>query len=56
MEIRGGANAGQRASYLGVSTENYGLMEDRFNDDEGAAFFIEDSKSQIWKEVPPEFT
>jgi len=55
METRGGANANQRRAYLGVSSENYTAMANRFNDVEGIAFFLDDHKDQIWEEIPPEF-
>ena len=55
MEARGGANANQRAAYLGVSTTNYDLMAKRFSDVQGIAFFLDDEKNQIWTELPPEF-
>lgn len=55
MEARGGANKNQRAAYLGVSGANYTLMEDRFNDVEGIAFFLDNAKGQIWEEIPQEF-
>ena len=55
MEVRGGANANQRAAYLGVSTANYNLMADRFGDVEGIAFFLDNAKGQIWDEIPEEF-
>lgn len=51
MESRGGANANQRASYLGVSTANYNLMADRFGDVEGIAFFLDNANGQIWDDV-----
>jgi len=52
MEGRGGANANQRANYLGVTTISYRDMANRFGDDEGVAFFIEDHKNQVWPEIP----
>jgi hypothetical protein len=52
MELRGGANAGQRAGYLGVDTTTYGQMEDRFNNVNGVAWFLTDEKAQTWPEVP----
>ena len=52
MELRGGANAGQRAAYLGVDTTTYGQMEDRFNNVNGVAWFLTDEKAQTWDEVP----
>lgn len=55
IESRGGANASQRASYLGISTTDYGLIADRYGDSQGAAFFITDSKNQVWDELPQDF-
>lgn len=55
MTGRGGANAGQRASYLNVLTVDYNLMAARFNDDQGAAGFIDDAKNQVWEDLPPEW-
>jgi len=55
MELRGGNNAGQRAAYLGVSPASYGDMEERFNNDQGAAFFLDDRKGLIWEDLPPEW-
>ena len=55
METRGGANANQRRVYLGVSSENYTSMANRFNDVEGIAFFLDDHKNQIWDFIPDEF-
>ena len=51
METRGGANANQRSSYLGVARAEYDLMSDRFGDVEGIAFFLDDAKGQVWDEV-----
>jgi hypothetical protein len=56
MEGRGGANAIQRAAYLGVSIENYNLMATRFGDVQGIAFFLDNEKDQIWDTIPQEFT
>ena len=50
MELRGGANAAQRASYLGVSSVNYNLMANRFGDVEGISFFLDNAKGQIWSD------
>jgi hypothetical protein len=54
VETRGGANAIQRAAYLGVVIEKYNLMADRFGDDQGVAFFIDNAKAQIWDETQAE--
>lgn len=55
IESRGGANAGQRATYLGIIRADYDLIAARFGDSQGAAFFITDSKNQVWDELPPVF-
>ena len=55
VQARGGANANQRAAYLGVSRANYDLIANRFGDDQGAAFFIDNAKGQVWSEIPAEF-
>ena len=56
VEGRGGANAGQRATYLGVTTGNYNLIAARFGDDQGVAFFLDNVKGQIWDIIPEEFS
>ena len=55
MTARGGNNAGQRAAYLGVPTAQYNSMAVRFNDDQGAASFIDDAKGQVWDEIPADW-
>jgi hypothetical protein len=50
VEGRGGANANQRASYLGVVRAEYDLVADRFGDVQGIGFFLDDAKGQIWPE------
>lgn len=55
MELRGGANANQRAAYLGIDRAIYDQIAARFNDVEGIAFFLDNYKSQIWDEIPPGF-
>jgi len=55
VEGRGGANANQRASYLGISSSEYGLIAVRFNNVPGVAWFLEDEKNQIWNELPEVF-
>lgn len=55
IESRGGANANQRAVYLRITTTDYGLIANRYGDSQGAAFFIEDSKNQVWDELPQDF-
>jgi hypothetical protein len=53
VESRGGANAGQRAAYLGVPLAEYNEVANRFGDVQGAAFFLNDDKNQVWDEVKP---
>ena len=48
MELRSGANAGQRATTLGVTTQEYTDIANRYGDDEGVAFFLDNIKDQIW--------
>jgi hypothetical protein len=48
VEIRGGANSIQRAAYLGVSSQDYSLVDSRFGDVQGIAFFLDDDKDQVW--------
>ena len=55
VESRGGANATQRAAYLGITRETYDQIAKRFNDLTGSLTFIDDEKNQIWTELPPEF-
>lgn len=52
VESRGGANAGQRATYLGIDSGTYSLIATRFNDVSGIAFFLNDAKSQVWDGLP----
>ena len=52
VETRGGANAEQRAVYLGVDTTSYNLMDNRFGDVQGVAFFLNDDKNNVWDNVP----
>ena len=54
MEVRGGANAGQRATYLGITSGTYSLIDDRFSDLAGAQTFILDNKNQRWDDIPEE--
>lgn len=56
VESRGGANANARAAYLGVSRANYDLVNKRFGDVQGAASFLNNSKGQIWSDIPAEFS
>lgn len=55
VESRGGANKNQRASYLGISTSQYDLIANRFNNVSGVAWFLNDEKNQVWSELPSEF-
>ena len=55
MEIRGGANAGQRATYLGVNGTEYGELDDRFGNVNGVSWFLADEKEQIWDSVPDDW-
>ena len=54
MESRGGANAGQRAAYLGITSVTYSEIDDRFSDLAGAQTFINDNKNQRWDDIPEE--
>jgi len=51
VEARGGANANQRAIYLGVPRSEYDLVAIRFGDVQGAAVFLNDDKGHIWDGV-----
>ena len=51
QELRGGANAGQRATYLGVTTGEYTEVDNRFGDSQGVQFFIDDEKNNVWDDV-----
>lgn len=51
IELRGGANAIQRASYLGVIRADYDLVRARFGDSQGVQFFIDDEKNSVWPDV-----
>ena len=52
VELRGGANANQRASYLGIDTATYNLINDRFNNVNGVSWFLTDEKNQLWETLP----
>ena len=54
MEVRGGANANQRAVYLGITTGTYSEIDNRFSDLAGAQSFILDNKNQRWDDIPEE--
>jgi hypothetical protein len=49
VEGRGGANANQRATYLGVTSGDYTLVDNRFGDSQGAQSFIADEKNNVWE-------
>lgn len=55
MELRGGANANQRAVYLGIDNATYDLIDTRFSNVNGVVWFLADEKSQIWDELPEVF-
>ena len=55
VELRGGANAIQRAAYLGITATEYGEIDDRFSNVSGVAWFVEDEKNMIWQELPEVF-
>jgi len=55
VRTRGGANAAQRAAYLGITSTQWNLIDTRFNDLNGSAVFISDEKNQRWLELPTEF-
>ena len=52
MELRGGANANQRATYLGVTNDIYGQIDGRFSNVNGVAWFLDDEKNQRWEIMP----
>lgn len=52
LEIRGGANAGQRATYLDVPLAEYQLVETRFNQIMGTATVLEDDQGRVWDDIP----
>ena len=52
VELRGGANANQRADYLGMDVATYNLIDDRFSNVNGVAWFLTDEKNQLWDELP----
>ena len=54
MEARGGANANQRAVYLGITSGTYSEIDNRFSDLAGAQTFINDNKNQRWDDIPEE--
>ena len=52
MELRGGANANQRATYLGIDIAIYNQIDDRFSNVNGVGWFLADEKNQVWSELP----
>ena len=55
MESRGGANASQRAAYLGVSTANYNQMDSRFGIAVGIQGGVATMNAEVFDELPQEF-
>ena len=55
VDLRGGSNVNARANYLGITRADYDLIAARFGDVQGAAFFIDDDKTQIWESLPEVF-
>lgn len=55
VEARGGANANQRAAYLGITSTDYGMIDDRFSNVSGIAWFLTDEKNMLWTELPTDF-
>ena len=53
VEVRGGANANQRATYLGITRELYDPIAIRYGEVQGIAFFLD--SDEIWTELPEEF-
>lgn len=50
-----GANAKQRAAYLGVLRTEYDLVNARFNNVTGIAWFLDDEKGMQWEEINEAF-
>ena len=50
FEIRGGANTNARANYLGVSSQEYGLVADRYNQITGVKSGLESDAARVWDE------
>ena len=48
LELRGGANSGQRAIYLGVALEDFQLVETRFNQIMGAETILNADEERVW--------
>jgi hypothetical protein len=55
VETRGGNNAGQRATYLGIDVADYNLIDARFVNADSASFFVDTDKTSIWDELPEVF-
>lgn len=51
VQTRGGANNSQRATYLGVPSDEYNLVDSRFSNVNGISWFLTDEKNQIWNKV-----
>ena len=50
-----GNNAGQRAAYLGVPTADFNLIDTRYTNVMGIAWFLNDEKQQTWSKLPENF-
>jgi len=48
FEPRGGANTNARASYLGVTSQQYGLVADRYNQITGVTSGLEADAARVW--------
>ena len=55
VELRGGANANQRAVYLGITSVEYSEIDSRFSNVNGVAWFVQDEKDMIWPELPEDY-
>ena len=55
VEVRGGSNANARAAYLGTTRFWYDQIANRYGDDQGVAFFLDNAKGQVWEDLPAEF-
>jgi len=49
FEIRGGANAAQRASYLGVPKSEYDLVATRYNQITGVENVLNEDAARVWR-------
>ena len=52
VELRGGANAGQRSAYLEITVEDYAMIDDRFSNVNGVSWFLTDEKNMVWDILP----